>query len=69
MCLSHDGKKMFCGIPFVGDRYDSEPKWSRSRRRSQEFNDELDDRSWKDRFSSKKKDDDDDSEESSPEFM
>lgn len=51
------------------DRYDSEPKWSRSRRRSQEFNDELDDRTWKDRFNSRKKDDDDDSEESPPEFM
>lgn len=51
------------------DRYDSEPKWSRSRRRSQEFNDELDDRTWKDRFNSRKKDDDDDSEESPPEFI
>lgn len=65
-------KDKFVGMSGMGssgysDRYDSEPRSSKDR--SLDFNDEFDDRNWKDRFSSKKGDDDEDSEESLPEFM
>ncbi|PIK50819.1 hypothetical protein BSL78_12290 [Apostichopus japonicus] len=69
---SRKAKDKFVGLSGVGssgysDRYDIEPKSSRSK--SMDFNGEFDDRSWKDRFGSRKKEDDEESEESLPEFI